>query len=110
MTTPESTFKDPLTREGKEYPGLEPFPDIQTENPPGEEVFARSEIRFEDALEVVKAEMVKGIDSTRSVEMSRCYECGTPLIRPLPMPPSAWLPFTPTRLHLIPTAETDVIG
>ena len=43
--------------------------------------------------------MVKGIDSTRSVETSRCYECGTPLIRPLTMSLSAWFPFPPEN-HL----------
>ena len=45
--------------------------------------------------------MVKGIDRTQSVETSRCYECGAPLIRPLTMSLSAWFPFPPKRFHLI---------
>jgi hypothetical protein len=48
--------------------------------------------------------MVTGIDHTRSFEMSRCYKCGTLLIRPLRMPLPAWFPFLPTKLHLIPRA------
>jgi hypothetical protein len=49
--------------------------------------------------------MVQGIDSTRLVETSRCYECRTTLIRPLAMfPPrsfhsrqrnSGWYPDSP---------------
>lgn len=42
--------------------------------------------------------MVKGSNRTRSVEMSRCYECGTPLNPP---PPNVRL-----RLVPVPTKET----
>ena len=46
--------------------------------------------------------MVIGIDHARSVEMSRCYECGTPQIRHFTMLPSTWFPFRPEKLRLVP--------
>lgn len=47
--------------------------------------------------------MVRGIDPMRSIEMSRCYECGMPLIRPVTMSPSIYFPFRPKKLRLIPS-------
>lgn len=47
--------------------------------------------------------MVKGMNRTRSVELSRCYECGTSLVRPLIMTPSEWFPFPRKKLYLTPT-------
>ena len=58
--------------------------------------------------------VVKDIDHTRSVEMSRCYECGTPLIRLRTMSLSTWFPCPPqetspdTEIHL--TTKTDAIS
>jgi hypothetical protein len=47
--------------------------------------------------------MVKGMNRTRSVEISRCYECGTSLVRPLIMTPTEWFPFPRKKLYLIST-------
>jgi hypothetical protein len=49
--------------------------------------------------------MVMGIDHSQSFEMSRCYECGTLLMRPLRMSLSAWFPFASRKLHLIPRSR-----
>jgi hypothetical protein len=46
--------------------------------------------------------IVLDIDRKRSVEISRCYECGTRLIRFLDMSLSAWFPFPRKKLPLIP--------
>ena len=42
------------------------------------------------------------IDRTQFLEMSRCYQCGSSLIRHLMMSLSAWFPFKRKTLYLLP--------
>jgi hypothetical protein len=46
--------------------------------------------------------MVTGIDYRKSIEMCRCYQCGTPVTRPLTIPLFTWFSFPRKKLHLIP--------
>lgn len=47
--------------------------------------------------------MITGMNCTRSVEISRCYECGTSLVRPLMMTPTEWFPFPQKKLYCLET-------